>query len=86
MQSLEDQILGYAYVIYKKYHIDSVSLARLCYKTQCHVRMVKPVINVLVAKGLLSHRGNVNYAISYEGIKYVENKSLVKIRNWVIEE
>lgn len=89
MQSLEDQILGYVYVIRKKYRIDSISLAKLCYKMQRHVRAMKPAADILVAMGLLNARNQgskVSYAISEEGIKYVENKGLIKIRKWATEE
>lgn len=43
----------------------------------------------MVAKGLLNahHEGNkVSYAISKEGIEFVEYKGLIKIRNWIVEE
>ena len=76
------------HALQKKYAVDSVSLARLCYKMERHIRAVKPAVDVLVAKGLLEahHQGDkISYAISDKGIEFVEYKGLVQIRNWVVE-
>lgn len=89
MQPLEEQILGYVYILKRKYEVDSVSLSRLCYKMQRHTRVVKPVVDILLARGLLKphYEGDKNgFAISEEGIEYIEYKGIVKIRNWVVEE
>jgi len=56
---------------------------------QRNVRAVKSDVDVLVAKGLLSeyHQGDVvSYAISKEGIDYVEHRSLMRIKNLVVVE
>ena len=89
MKPLEEQILEYVYILRMKYWAESVSLAKICYAMERHVRAVKPAVNVLVAKGLLERRyegAGVGYAISRKGIDLIEKNGLVKIRNWVVEE
>jgi len=88
MQPFEEQILGYVYILKRKYWADSVSLAKICYAMQRHVRAVKPAVNALIAKGLLKKQyegAGVGYAISRKGIDLIEKNGLVKIRDWVVE-
>jgi len=87
MQSLEDRILDYIYYLNMKYYVDSISLARLCYKMQRSVIAVKSDLDSLVAKGLLDeyNQGDVvSYTISKEGIDYVKRKSLMRIGNLMV--
>jgi predicted transcriptional regulator len=89
MPFLENDILCYLYVLKMKYGVDSASLARLCYKMERHVSVVKPAIVILIARGILNiqHQGDkVTYAISREGIDFIENNGMVKIRNWIVED
>jgi len=88
MQTLEEEILSYLYILNRKYGVDSVPLARLCYRMERHVRAVKPAVVILLARGFLNihHQGDrASCAISRKGIDFVENMGLVKIRDWVVE-
>ena len=88
MKPLEEEILEYAYVMKMKYWADSISLAKISYKMQRHVRAVKSAVNDLIAKGLLERRyegASLSYTISRKGIDLIEKNGLVKIRDWVTE-
>jgi len=66
MQTLEEGILSYLYILKGKYGVDSVSLAGICYRMEHHLRAVKPAMVVLVARGFLNihHQGDeASYAI-----------------------
>jgi len=75
MQPLEEQILGYVYILKRKYWANSVSLAKICYAMERHVRAVKPAVNDLISKGLLEERyegAGVRYTISRKGIDLIK--------------
>ena len=87
MEPLRSQILSYIYIMKQKYDVESVSLAKLCYKVRRHVSIVRVEADGLAYNGLLDkfkdEKGKVRYSISILGIRYVNNKGIITMRDWV---
>jgi hypothetical protein len=87
MERLRDDIIRYVYAMKDKYNVGSVSLTRLCYRMQKHIKWVGVAAETLSDIGYLDklkdEMGQVTYSISDLGVKYVENSGLVNLRNWM---
>ena len=85
MERLRGDILRYVYSMRRKYNVGSVSLTRLCYKMQKHVKWIGGAVDTLSDIGYLDKlkdgMGQVTYSISDLGVKYVENSEMVNLRN-----